>query len=418
MTNFSYLKKASLILFITLSPIFAQQNVRIMTYNLLKYSSASDDRARNADFKVVVDDAKPDILVCQEVESQAGMNQFLEDVMGSGFKAGTFLNGPDTDNAIFYRDSLFTFLSHRHLSSSPRHISEFRLEHKVSGDTLILFGVHFKASTGSDNENLRNSAASVVLNTTKTFHANQYYMIMGDFNVYGSNEPAYQKLTNASGEGYFVDELTTSWSHANSADRFYYTQSPRTTQFGGGANGGLDDRFDLILISPALSNSGGVSYLENSYKNFGNDGNHYNTAVNSGFNTAVSAAVANALHDASDHLPVFIDVEFENVTSVDEKENLPRIISLSQNYPNPFNPATTIHYSISAQNDVSNSQSSLVTLKIYDLLGSEIVTLVNEEKGAGEYSVQFNASTISSGVYYYRLTAGEVTKTRKMAFLK
>ncbi|MGE5436305.1 MAG: T9SS type A sorting domain-containing protein, partial [Syntrophothermus sp.] len=84
--------------------------------------------------------------------------------------------------------------------------------------------------------------------------------------------------------------------------------------------------------------------------------------------------------------------------------------SLSQNYPNPFNPATTIKYSIPKENFVS--------LKIYDALGNEVAQLVNEEKPAGEYEVNFNASQLSSGVYFYRINSGEFTQVKKLLLLK
>ncbi len=83
---------------------------------------------------------------------------------------------------------------------------------------------------------------------------------------------------------------------------------------------------------------------------------------------------------------------------------------LAQNYPNPFNPTTTIQYSI--------PQRSNVTLKVYDVLGSEIATLVNEEKERGVYTVNFNASNMASGMYIYRITAGSFVETKKMILLR
>ena len=89
---------------------------------------------------------------------------------------------------------------------------------------------------------------------------------------------------------------------------------------------------------------------------------------------------------------------------------LPKDIYLYQNYPNPFNPSTKIKYSI--------PKLSQVQIKIYDVLGNEVVTLVNEEKPAGIYDVEFNAQTLPSGIYFYKLQAGSLVKTKKMAFLK
>ena len=89
---------------------------------------------------------------------------------------------------------------------------------------------------------------------------------------------------------------------------------------------------------------------------------------------------------------------------------MPKEFVLSQNYPNPFNPTTTIKW----QAPVSGFQ----TLIIYDVLGNEVSTLVNEYREAGSYEVEFSANNFVSGVYYYQLKAGSFTQTRKMAFVK
>jgi len=83
---------------------------------------------------------------------------------------------------------------------------------------------------------------------------------------------------------------------------------------------------------------------------------------------------------------------------------------LMQNYPNPFNPNTTISYQL--------PKSGQVTIKVYDVLGNEVKTLVNEYKPAGEYSVNFDAGKLSSGVYIYRITAGGYTSAKKMTLIK
>ncbi|MFA7421307.1 MAG: T9SS type A sorting domain-containing protein [Melioribacteraceae bacterium] len=102
-------------------------------------------------------------------------------------------------------------------------------------------------------------------------------------------------------------------------------------------------------------------------------------------------------------------------TLVEENEQLPTEYHFSQNFPNPFNPETTISYSI--------PKSEHVTLKVYDLLGREVATLVDEYKQAGNYNVKFNVETrhgasLPSGVYFYRLQAGNYTKTQKMILMK
>ena len=98
------------------------------------------------------------------------------------------------------------------------------------------------------------------------------------------------------------------------------------------------------------------------------------------------------------------------VTGVENEMTLPEEFSLSQNYPNPFNPSTTIKYAI--------PERAFVELKVYDILGSEVVSLINEEQDVGYYEIDFNAAKLSSGVYLYQLKAGEFIETKKMLLLK
>jgi len=93
-----------------------------------------------------------------------------------------------------------------------------------------------------------------------------------------------------------------------------------------------------------------------------------------------------------------------------ENQTITSSFQLEQNYPNPFNPSTSLKYT------VSSPQS--VLLKVYDVLGNEVATLVNEEKPAGTYEVEFNANGLTSGVYFYRLQSGDFFETKKMVFLK
>ncbi len=91
-------------------------------------------------------------------------------------------------------------------------------------------------------------------------------------------------------------------------------------------------------------------------------------------------------------------------------QNIPTSFALYQNYPNPFNPSTAISYQLSAV--------SFVTLKVYDMLGREVATLANQRQNAGSYTVTFDAGKLPSGVYFYRLTAGSMTETKKMVLIK
>lgn len=96
----------------------------------------------------------------------------------------------------------------------------------------------------------------------------------------------------------------------------------------------------------------------------------------------------------------------------DEREDIVNNFELHQNYPNPFNPETKIRFSIPA------GAAGKTMLKVYDILGNEVATLINEEKGFGSYEVNFNAARLSSGVYFYQLTSGDLRVTRKMILIK
>ncbi|NNG27997.1 MAG: T9SS type A sorting domain-containing protein [Ignavibacteriaceae bacterium] len=101
----------------------------------------------------------------------------------------------------------------------------------------------------------------------------------------------------------------------------------------------------------------------------------------------------------------------DNILTVDEESNLVvDDFKLYQNYPNPFNPSTTISYQI--------PQQEFVTLKVYDILGNEIAVLVNENETAGNYEVNFNASSLPSGIYFYQIKAGSFIETKKMVLVK
>ena len=89
---------------------------------------------------------------------------------------------------------------------------------------------------------------------------------------------------------------------------------------------------------------------------------------------------------------------------------IPSKYSLSQNYPNPFNPVTNLEFGI--------LKLGFVTLKVYDLLGEEVSTLVNEKLIPGKYQVEFDAGSLTSGIYFYRLTSGDFTDTRRMMMIK
>lgn len=105
-----------------------------------------------------------------------------------------------------------------------------------------------------------------------------------------------------------------------------------------------------------------------------------------------------------------IKISNPNISSSNENLEVPAEYNLEQNYPNPFNPITTIGYSI--------AKNSMVIIKVYDLIGREIMTLVNENKNAGKHTIKFDAGNLASGVYFYQMRTGNYLETKKLLLVK
>jgi len=134
-----------------------------------------------------------------------------------------------------------------------------------------------------------------------------------------------------------------------------------------------------------------------------------------------------AVRAVSDEVQTFYENNFGYpIVSVEDEQPVVSSFMLEQNYPNPFNPTTKIKFTIPVVIASGAKQSQMVTLKIYDILGNEVATLVNEELSPGEYEVEFNATKFTSGIYFYQLSAeGPETssgqtmiQTKKMVLMK
>lgn len=124
------------------------------------------------------------------------------------------------------------------------------------------------------------------------------------------------------------------------------------------------------------------------------------------FNSSTGDVVQNFTHNTN-----FTDIQWPNATGISEEEGItPGNYALEQNFPNPFNPSTTINFSI--------PKKDFVSLRIYNLVGEEVKMLLNEEKEAGSYQIQFDALSFSSGIYFYKLNTGSFSETKKMILLR
>ena len=338
-----------LIFFILFSSLTFSSSARIMTYNILNYQ---DDNQREADYIDILTEIEPNILIIQEILGNEGFLNFKEDVLDilnpNQWSSANFTNqSAQQDIALYYYHDMFTLLESNVVetaqSSGTRDVIEWILIHNASEVEFNIYGAHFKASSGNSNAQQRLEEATILRNHLNQLAESSFFILAGDLNIYSNNsesEPCFEMLIGSqdNNNGQLFDPINRigHW-HNNSSFADVHTQSPRTSSFGGGANGGMDDRFDWLLVSAQfLDESSNLKYIENSYVTYGNDGNHFNDAINSGSNSAVSNDIAEALHDASDHLPVYMDLWFDDLIYSMEgiviSEVMPNPASVSDSY--------------------------------------------------------------------------------------
>lgn len=400
-----------------LTPVVSAQSnrIKVLSWNILNWPSTSnivsDTSTRCPAYRAVIAHAMPDIVMTCENNGFIGVPWFRDQVLipatGYSFRHGFFVNGYDSDNAIYYRDSLFDFVYNQPITTSLRDINQFTLVYKPSGDTIILYMCHLKAGIGFEPD--RSAEVSNLRAVTNSHPPGTNFLIGGDFNIYSSSESAYQSLIqNTGGEGHFNDVITgMSGVWNNSFYAPYHTQSTRTsTGPGGGSTGGMDDRFDMILMSNALIQSGGVTFIPGTYTSIGNDGNHYNQALNNGFNSVVPVSVANALHDASDHLPVMVTLQMSPVSGIADGASAIGELNV---YPLPLSNrgAPDIFYSL--------NQPGNVTFTLHDMSGRLLWKKNIGGQGKGDFTIHpDDFPALSPGVYFLLLNSDKGLKSSRI----
>ncbi|MFN4908429.1 MAG: hypothetical protein ACK5H0_05265, partial [Bacteroidota bacterium] len=272
-------------------------------------------------FKRILDSIRPDIVVCSEVADASVGPRFVSEVLTwDPFAATPYYDGPDTEITVLYNQRVLRLLGTKRIPTELRDIFETTLEHLdsqgVPDDTLVVYGVHLKASSSTSDEQQRTREVTAL---TSRMTTSRNVIVAGDYNVYRPDEPALQALIGPSAIRRFIDPLGSNWRRNDASFASYYTQCTRATTIsgcGGGVDGGIDDRFDFILPSAELA----PRVLTSTYTAFGNDGAiRFNRSINDPPNQKVSTEIAAALLCASDHLPIYVDVVLGDIpASVDE----------------------------------------------------------------------------------------------------
>ena len=326
----------------------AEGQVRCFCWNIAK--AIGDPVAIEEVFAAAAADDKPGfavapaIIALQEVTSSVRstvVDIVADAIPGVSYAQATYTTGGGEDNSggaqlLLYRTDIFQEdqSGHRDIfTGAGRDADRWKLRLLGSNDdagVVWVYSMHLKANNSSSDAAIRQSGAESVRNNADSLPEGSNIVYLGDYNVYSNGEAAYQEFLSP-GDGRAEDPLGTgSWGGSSNAIK--HTQSPRLTSRGL-IGGGMDDRFDLQLMSVALMEDGGFTVVPSTYRAFGNDGNHYNESINDGNNSYYSTNIprsnnlADALFDASDHIPVITDWRMPGRMSCVLDGDLGRVVS-------------------------------------------------------------------------------------------
>jgi endonuclease/exonuclease/phosphatase family metal-dependent hydrolase len=365
----------------------AGADFRVCTYSLLNYSTENED-GRTPRFKMIIDSLQPDILVVQDIaEQDAAFNFFTGALDPHTWSLSGFNDGPGTDNMLYFKIDDLSFLDVKYHPTALRDIAEYRLWIKSTGDTLYIFSVHLTTGDNAEDETARMAEVQVLqsrLLEVVSENPLAKIFVCGNYNFYRMEEPGYMRLM-LSATSVLADPLN-GWVRNDETNAKFYTQSTRTAAdgaCGGGATGGLDDRFDMILFNYIMQEY----YVADSYTAFGNDGqSRLNSSINNPPNTLVSPELAEALRCASDHLPVFADFVFSESVPVREQELVSTPLRI---YPMPASAGSVL--------EVSLPESTAFSVIIADMFGRTVHTV----SGVGRHT--FPLPELAPGVYVCRV---------------
>jgi endonuclease/exonuclease/phosphatase family metal-dependent hydrolase len=398
--------------FLGFSSLKSQDTLNLMVYNLLKYSSTNLNKDRYLDLKKIVAAAKPDLLMVNELLEVNAAKFLLDSAINTAgigtFSMATMIDGPDTDNMLYYRSDKVVLRSQKQILTVLRDISQYEVYKTLSAtDTAFLYlhVAHLKAGNTSSDENQRNSEVQAFCNAVSSLPQKANVFIAGDFNFKNSSEPAWYTLTNACNHiMYDPINMPGNWND-NSAFSSIHTQSTRSSDLRGccgGATGGLDDRFDFIMHNINVKEGKNrARYIPGTYIAYGNDNQRFNKAlIESPANTIVSSDVAQALFNMSDHLPVIMKIELSSeLNSIEEMIFSKSLIikSINQN-------AITLETGIDGVHSINLSDMSGRT--IYE--HSEYIL-------PGQHQFSLQQTMLNAGIYL--LTVKTEFTTKRLKFI-
>jgi endonuclease/exonuclease/phosphatase family metal-dependent hydrolase len=388
------------LLFFSIS-CYSQNTIKTMFYNVLWFPELNPNRIDL--LQEVLQDYEPDIFMVCELQSQEGADAILNIGLNgdgnSNFSAAPYFEnqsgGGNLQQALFYRNDMFVLENTEIINTPVRDINKYTLLlNTANQDTnpirIYAYVTHLKSSQGGANQQLRLSMVEAFVNDTQQLEEDAYVLFAGDFNIYTSTEPAYLEILDQTNNIAMADPINTPGAWNNNEDfTAVHTQSTRTSSsgFGGGAGGGLDDRFDFIMVSQNMMTDSNLGYKADSYKAYGNNGNCYNNDINDiNCGGVYNQVIRDALYNMSDHLPVVMELETDQEIV---------LLNVPQNSPlQPFSLKNTLVSDvITIYNPGDNTKDD--RFGIFNTLGQELL----EFKTSTNTTI-LNVAKFVKGVYY------------------
>ncbi|MBR4148310.1 MAG: T9SS type A sorting domain-containing protein [Bacteroidales bacterium] len=388
----------------------AQDTITVMQYNLLQYGNYNSGFAdcyetnnntqrKDECIRTLLDYVKPDIFtVCEFGKPQQLQSDFLKHNLNTNgidyWKSDNIVNYANSSiiNHIFYDSRKMELKKHVALRTSPRDTDVYELYLKtsslLSGDTIKLVCIVAHPKAGMNYEADRRATMQTAMDYINQHYQNDNVLIMGDFNMYRASESGYRLLTQtySNSNVLFVDPLANQggvgeWN-SNSSFAPFHTQSTRRWSDECFSSGGLDDRFDFILMSDEIyMGFNKLKYVNNSYFAVGNDGRHFDQSINQNGNSAVPDIVAEALFDGSDHLPVTMKMKVYGNWDVEEMA-----LDAMRVYPNPTDGIIHIE---------TGRATSQQEFRITNVMGQVLMK--------GQIAQTIDVSGLPAGIYFIQI---------------
>lgn len=403
------MKKNLLLLFLILSvSIFSQETLNTMFYNVFKFPNSLPQN-RQLILRDILDEYKPDLFMICELVTENGADLILNTSLQNQpdkfaraiFVADTTKLDDPLQTMVFYNTRKLTLVNQQKIPTVYRDINQYSFQLNITSNDPIhleVFVAHLKSSTGPANRQMRLEMVQEVTKSLKKLtQPNTYVLFAGDFNFYNSSEPAYQEIINPANAILMIDPLNAlgNWQD-NPAFSYLHTQSTRVSNIGfgsgtnAGASGGLDDRFDFIMMSENFKNSSRFSFINDSYKAYGNNGDCLNKDVKDPDCTGIySQTLRTNLYNMSDHLPVVMQFKIHESLSTKSIESKPFIWLKSANITND-------KIIIGIDKTQLNTQNNI--LFIYNSVGQSVQSVrINNQS-----NITIDCQSLASGIYYIK----------------